>query len=201
MGAPEDERVHIGRQDGLERGARDLEHLRTGGGARFDQLDEPRAGLRREGDAGGDRERVVIGAGLDGRLGADDTHPTGPRRRGSPSRRWQDHLDDGEPAPLGVALAGVTKDSSGRRVARDDEHLDAGVHEVVHDLQSVRTDSRQGLGPVRRVGGVADVQHGLVGQLVQHRAGDGQPADPRVEDPDRGVIHGAEPNGARGRLT
>ena len=51
--------------------------------------------------------------------------------------------------------------------------------------------SRDRLRTVRPVGGVADVEHRLVRQLVEHRPGDGQAADAGVEDPDRSVRHAA----------
>ena len=46
-----------------------------------------------------------------------------------------------------------------------------------------------GSGPYGPCSGVADVQDGFVGQLVEHRAGDGEPADAAVEDADGRVRH------------
>src|SRR5215217_2245867 len=48
----------------------------------------------------------------------------------------------------------------------------------------MRADFRDGQRTIRTVGGVADVDDVLVGQLVDDRAGDGQPADSGVEDAD-----------------
>ena len=78
----------------------------------------------------------------------------------------------------------VAKARRRRGVARDHQSLDAARDEVVADRQGVRTDLGDGQRPVRTVGGVADVDDVLVGQLVDDRPRDGESADAGIEDPD-----------------
>ena len=69
-----------------------------------------------------------------------------------------DDLDDGHPLALRVAAAGVVQDGGGGGVARDDEHLDPGVDELVHDAQGEPAHLLDGAGSVGAVRGVADVE-------------------------------------------
>jgi hypothetical protein len=54
---------------------------------------------------------------------------------------------------------------------------------------AARRTSAIGFGPYGPVGGVADVHHRLVRQLVEHRTGHGQAPDAGVEDADGSVRH------------
>ena len=93
----------------------------------------------------------------------------------------QDHLDDGDRVPL----AGVAQEGGRRGVAGDDDHLAAALDEVVGDGLGVPAhvgDAQRTVGPV---GGVADVDHRFVRQLVDDRSRHRQPADAGVEHPDR----------------
>src|SRR5690606_919779 len=82
-------------------------------------------------------------------------------------------------------------------VARDHERLHALRHEVVHDAEGECAhlgDRSRAVGPVR---GVADVQDGLVRQLIEDRAGDGEAPHSGVEHPDgcvgrHGCGHGSQ---------
>ena len=103
---------------------------------------------------------------------------------GAPGGR-DDHLDDRHV----VALAGVAQHRGAGGVAGDDEHLDALVDEVVEAVQGVLADLGDRLGAVRLAGGVAEVEHRLVRQLVEDGAGDGQAAEAGVEDADGCVRH------------
>jgi hypothetical protein len=51
----------------------------------------------------------------------------------------------------------------------------------------VFADLRNGQRTVRAVGGVADIDDVLVGQQIDDRAGDGEPADAGIEDADRSI--------------
>ena len=104
---------------------------------------------------------------------------------GHPHRPAHGGLDDLDHRHA-VPLAGVAQHRGARRVAGDDQHLHTVVHEVIHDVEGVLAHLRQGPGTVRSAGGVADVHDGLVRQLVEHCAGDGQPADAGVEDAQTG---------------
>ena len=100
-----------------------------------------------------------------------------------------DDLDDGHALVLGVTAARVVQDGGGGRVAGDDEHLDAGVDELVHDAEREAADVLDALGAVGAVGRVPDVEDLLAGQLVHDGARNGQAPDSGVEHPDRRVIH------------
>ena len=93
---------------------------------------------------------------------------------------------------LRVAAAGVVQDGGGGGVARDDEHFDPGVDELVHDAQGEPAHLLDGAGPVGAVGGVADVEDLLAGELVEDRPRHRQAADAGVEHPDGRVIHVVE---------
>ena len=108
-----------------------------------------------------------------------------PLRRGrdrAPGGR-EDHLDDRDV----VALAGVAEHRRAGRVAGDDERLHAQGDEVVEALEGVLADLADRLGAVGLAGGVAEVEHRLVRQLVDHRPSHGEPAETGVEDADGGI--------------
>ena len=151
----------------------------------LDELHEPRAGLGRQGDVGCRRERVLVGQRVGRRAGADDADAAAAGGGDGPAGGGQDHLDHGYVVPL----AGVAEHRGAGRVAGDDEGLDALVDEVVEALEGVLADLGDRLGAVGLARGVAEVDHCLVGQLVHHGPGDGEPTEARVEDPDRRVSH------------
>ena len=91
----------------------------------------------------------------------------------------------GTPLSQGVALSSIVQNGCGGGVAGDDEQLDPAVHELVHDAQGQGADLGDVAGTVGTVGGVPDVEHLLMRQLVEDRTGDGEATDPRVEHPDR----------------
>ena len=95
----------------------------------------------------------------------------------------------GMPYALGEALTGIPQHGRRRGVARDHEQLDALGDEVVHHRERVAAHLGDRLRAVRRVRGVADVEDGLLRQLVDDRAGHGESADAAVEDSDRRVGH------------
>jgi hypothetical protein len=161
-----------------------LEQLIAHGDARLDELDEPRASSLGEIDLRRRRERVDVGLAGDGGDRADHCDPAVAGGTHRPADRRLDHLDDGHV----VALAGIAQHSRAGRVAGDDEHLDALVDHVVEHLEGVLADVGDRLGPIGEVRGVGDVEQRLVGQQVEHRARDRQPADAAVEHPDRRVI-------------
>ena len=108
----------------------------------------------------------------------------------------RDHADDGDSEPL----LEIGKRGGRRRVAGDEDELDALGLEMHADLERVAADLRQRLRPVRQPRAVAEVDDVLVRQrheqLVHHR----QAAGPRVEDSDRPQIHGPDRNAGSCRL-
>jgi hypothetical protein len=68
---------------------------------------------------------------------------------------------------------------------------------MVKALKRVLADTGDGLLAVGGAGCVAQVDDVLVRQLVDHRPGDGQPAEPGVKDPDRRLsVHGGSAYGS-----
>ena len=181
--AAQDDGVDPGGQQRVEVGLGQADELPAAGDPALDEVDEARAGRARHGDLRSGGEGVLVGAAGDGGLRADDADlPVAGGGRG-PAHRREDHLHHRDV----VALAGVAEGGGAGGVAGDHEHLDAVVHQAVHDGERVPADLGDGQRAVRAVRGVADVADRLVGQLVEHRPGDRQPTDTRVEDADRRV--------------
>ena len=157
------------------------EQLVAPGDAGLDEVDEAGAGLDRHLEVRGGRERIVVGHRLRRGVGADHPDPSGVGGRGRAAHRGQDHLDDRDV----VALPGVAEHRRAGRVAGDHQRLHPLTDQVVEALEGVLADLADRLGAVGLAGGVADVQQRLVRQLVDHRAGDGESAEARVEDADR----------------
>ena len=91
-----------------------------------------------------------------------------------------------------IALQLVERGGRGG-VARHDHQLHVVLaHEEVADLRarSPRTVVERP-GPVRIAPGVADVDEVLVGQQVDQRTSNGEPAEPAVEHADGPVVHDA----------
>ena len=185
MRAAEHERVDPGVAQRRQVLLGDGEHLGRVGDTGLDELDEPRAGLGEDRELRVDLEHVLVGARADRAGGADHADPAVARRRHRGAHRGADHLDDRNV----VALARVAQHRRGGGVARDHEHLHALVDERVEDLERVPADVGDRLRTVRRARGVADVEERLARQLRRDRPGDGEPADPGVEDADRRVFH------------
>ena len=181
--AAEDQGVDPGRDQRVEVVVGDREQLVAAGDAVLDEVDEPGAGAGRERDLRGGGERVVVGERLGGGPRADHADPAVAGGRDRASGRGEDHLDDGHVVPL----ACVAEHRRAGGVAGDDERLDALVDEVVEALEGVLAHLADRLGAVGLAGGVTEVDDRLVGQLVDHRSGHGQPTEPRVEDADRRV--------------
>src|SRR5699024_6700866 len=180
VGAAEDEGVHA---VGLQRREVPLgqaEDLAAGGDAAFHEVDEAGAVGGGDVDAGHGVEEVLVSAGADGRGGADDADLPVPGGGHRAAHGRQDHFGDGH----GVAFAGVAQERGRRGVAGDDEHLAAPFDEVVGDGFGVLAHLGDAQRAVGAVGGVADVNHRFVGQLVDDGARHGQPADAGVEDAD-----------------
>ena len=96
-----------------------------------------------------------------------------PSGAGGASGGGQDDLDDWDV----VALAGVAEHGGAGGVAGDDEQLDALGDEVVEALEGELAHRGQRLRAVGLAGGVAQVQHGLVRELVDHGARHRQAAE------------------------
>jgi hypothetical protein len=169
----EDQGVHPGLDQRAEVVAGDREQLLSPGDTPLDELDEPGADARHQLHVGGGGESVVIGHRLGRGVGADDPDPArvagGHRAPGG----GVDHLDHRDVVPL----AGVAQDRSAGGVAGDDECLDAPVDQVVEALEGVLPHLADRLGAVGLAGGVAEVEDRLVGQLVEHGTGHGEPTE------------------------
>ena len=201
VGASEHERVDPGILEGLQVLASGLQQFGAGGNALLHKLHEARAGHRVHLKVGGNREGVLVGAGGDGRLRRNhaDLAVAGRGKRAAGS--GLNHLDDGDAVLAGVTFAGVAQHGGGCGVAGDDEHLHAGVDELVHDAQCVGAHLCNFEGAVGAVRGVADVDDAFVGQLIHDGAGHGKAAYAGVEDADGcrgggGYGFGASPGGA-----
>ena len=170
VGAAEDQGVDAGGGERVEVLVRDLHQLRAAGQPGLDELDEPwaRPGVQLDVRSGG--ERVVVRHRLGGRPGADHPDATRPGRGDGAPGRGVDHLDDRHR----VALAGVPQHRGAGGVAGDDQRLHALVDEVVEALEGVLADLADRLRSVGLAGGVTEVEHRLVGQLVEHRPGHGE---------------------------
>ena len=168
------------------------EHLGTGGHTALGQFNEARAGLGEQRDTGHGLQSIGIRARLDSALSGDQADAAIASDTGGGTRGRVDDLDDGDALVLGIAAARVVQDGRGGGVAGDDQHLDAGLDELVHDAQRQGADLIDGLGTVGSVGRVPDVEDLLAGQLVEHGSRDCQAPDPGVEHPDRRVIHASE---------
>ena len=169
------------------------EELVTAGDPLLDEVDEARARLDVQVEVGRGGERVVVRHRAGRGAGADDADLPVAGGGGGAAGGREDHLDDG----YVVALAGVAQHRGAGGVARDDECLDALLVEVVEALEGVLAHLADRLLAVGLAGGVAEVDHRLVRELVDHRARDGQAAEPGVEDADGGV--GARRAGGRHR--
>ena len=181
MGAAEHQGVHAVGLQRREVALGQAQDLPAGGDAALDEVDEPRAVGGGDVDAGHGVEKVLVGPRADRRGGADDPDLAVARGRHRAPHGGQDHLDDGDRVPL----AGVAQEGGRRGVAGDDDHLAAALDEVVGDGLGVPAhvgDAQRTVGPV---GGVADVDHRFVRQLVDDRSRHRQPADAGVEHPDR----------------
>ena len=196
VGASQHEGVHARRTQRGRVLPGGLQQFGAGGDAGLHELHEPRARDRGDLEVRGGRERVLVGAGPDGRLGADHADPARARGGHGAAHGGLDHLDHGDAVASRVALASVAQHGGRRGVARDHERLHAARDELVHDRQGQGPHLGDGPRAVRRVLRVAHVEDGLVGQLVHDRPGHGQPAHARVEHADRrGGVHDGAPAG------
>ena len=75
-----------------------------------------------------------------------------------------------------------------RRVAGNDEGLDSLIGEERCDLATVAPDGLGTLRPIRNSCGVAKIRHALVRELTHHLVGDGEAADPGIEDANRRAV-------------
>ena len=187
VGAPEDEGVDARLTQGVEIPVCSGQHLWAAGEPLFDVLDELRASLLSHLNPRGRGKGVHVGAGCDGGLGADDSDVAVAGGVHGAAHRRLDDLDDRDAVPL----PGITQHGRARTVARDDEHLDALLDEVVHHVEREGAHLGDRPGAVGAAGGIAHVQDRLVRQQVEHRARHRQPADTTVEDADRCVRHRA----------
>src|SRR5687768_871999 len=77
----------------------------------------------------------------------------------------------------------------GARVAGDHDGLHALRQEPLEDLEAVAANGLGRFRPVGNPGGVAEIDRGLVREPLEDGAGDGEAADPGIEDADRRGVH------------
>ena len=170
--------------EGFDVGLGDPEDLPPGGDATFHEVDEAGAGLGGYFHIGVDGEQVLIGAGVDGAAGPNDSNAAVAGGGDGAANGRVDDFDDGHV----VAFARVPEAGGGCRVAGDDEHFAAAFHEFVSNAEGVFADLGDGEGPVGAVGGVPNVGDGFAGELLHDGAGDGEPTHAGVEDSYWGII-------------
>ena len=177
--------VHARRLERFEVLPRHSEQFRARGDARLHVADEGRAGRGGDFQVRGRREGVLVRPRTDSGGRTDHAHAAGAGRGHRTADGGLDHFDDRNPVTGGVAFAGIAEHRRRRRVAGDREELDAGIHEFVHDAEGVGPHLCDGERSVRAVRGVAHVENGLVGQLIDDGPCHREPADAGVKDPDR----------------
>ena len=163
----------------------------------LDQRHEPRARDREHVGARVERaHELLVAAARDGRLRREQADPAVARRLDGRVRLGRDHADDRHPE-LGLELG---QRGRGRRVAGDDDQLDALRLEEQADLAGEAAQLVERARAVRQPGAVAEVDEVLVRErdeaLVQHR----QAAHARVEHADRPLVHARDCREAMGRL-
>ena len=142
---------------------------KTGGGAsvdvdtRIEVLDRARVCAGPDGEVGGEHAHLARARGVDG----------GARSRG-------DHADNGHVERLLRDAPGGSR----RRVAGDDQDLDAVVRKPTPRLERKRPDLVLGAHTVGTALGVAKVVDGLMRQRVRDGARDREAAQTRVEHAD-----------------
>ena len=153
----------------------------------LDERHEQRAGLAVDACIGAQRlDRALVRAARNGPGGADHTDRPRLGRCHCGARTRFDHADDG----YSRALLQVAERVRGARIARDDHGFHAAIQQIREDLAAIAPHGIRRFRPVRHARGVAEIDHRLVREPLEQRARDGQAADPRVEHPERGFIHG-----------
>src|SRR5204862_85276 len=80
-------------------------------------------------------------------------------------------------------------------VARDDQCFHPAREQIRQDLARVPAYRVRRLGAIRDACGVAEIDHRLVRQALEHRPRDGEPTDAGIEDAQRGRVHGCGSGG------
>src|SRR5205823_1327603 len=155
--------------------------------AALDQFHEKRTGVWIELDVlPRHSDRAHVRTRGDGERSSDDADPAIARRFDGCSNGRFDHFDEGD---VRIRVTDVIEPGTRCGVARDHQHLHAFIDEqpcyVVHIAPNFVTFER----PVRPARGIAVVDDRFAGEVVEQRAGDGQAAEPGVENADRSVIH------------
>ena len=194
MGAAQQQRIDVGVADRGQQPLGEHHHLVARRLASLDELHETRArrARQRHGRAGVDHG-ADVGARRHRADGADDADPTRHRGLHESSCTRNDHVDDGNRQ----LVAELVEAGCRRRVAGDHDGLGVVVvDEAPRQFVGVAANVVERLGPVRIAARVADVDEILGRKQIDRRPGDGQPAEPGVEHPDR-PIHGCPAYGSR----
>ncbi len=206
MGAAQNQRVDVVREQRLEVASRDLRGHRIVEPTLFDERHEQRAGLRPDFEPGDDpAQRDGVGIRAHRRFRGDDADAAvAGRGRGAIGARF-DHPPDRQ---RGLAvIAAITaivallalERQCGGGVAGDHDRLDAAALEKLEIDLRVPPHRGRGLRAVRQPGGVAEIEQALARQAPPQRGGDGQPADTRVENSDRPRVAQEASRSARSR--
>src|SRR3989441_9029427 len=114
---------------------------------------------------------------------ADSPRPRALHRR---ARARLDHADQRHRRALSQKVERLSADG----VARDDQGLHPAREQIRQDLARVPAYRVRRLGAIRDACGVAEIDHRLVRQALEHRPRDGEPTDAGIEDAERSRVHG-----------
>ncbi len=187
MGAAEQQRVDVCVDDGTQQSVGEQANAVALDFAAFDELDETRAGARRQLDVEAERSSSgCVGAGIDRPDGADHTDASAPAGLLGRDEAGLDHADDRD-----VEFVAELVESGRRRgVAGDDQQLrPMFVAEKATDLQGEVADFVQVARAVGVPARVSEIDEILIRQEIDEGACNGQSAEPTVEHRDGPTGH------------
>jgi len=126
-----------------------------------------------------------VRAACDRRLGREQAHASVARRKRSGARLRLENTDDRH----GEGTLEIGQSGGGRRVARDDDELDALQLEEAPDLEREAAYLLERTGAVGQPRVVAEIEHVLVREAHEHLVEDGEPTHAGVEHADRSLVH------------
>ena len=187
MGAAQDQDVDPRALEGRQIMPRDLRRDRVPPPSLLDERDEKRAGGAEDPEARpAFLQCLGVGAGGDGRLGADDAHAPVAARLRRRLRAGLDHAEDGNPK------RGLDFGQGKRRrgVAGHNQGLDVARGQESRHLKRIASDGLPRFRPVWDMGGIPEIHEALLGhaaaQGLEHR----QAPDPGIKDSDGAILVG-----------
>ena len=181
MGATKDQGVDLGIDQWLKILTRDLGDLGSARLAAFDEFGQKWASNRSDLKMWRCREGVKVGARFDRRDSSDHADLSTSRRRDCAANSRLDHFDDGKV----ISLSRIPEHRGACRVTGDHERFDTLVDESIQEFQGEGADLCKWARTVGCSRSIAEVEDRFIGELIDHGSGDGEAADPRIEDADR----------------